>query len=106
MQRSSELVVSLAGSDPSEHMMELVFGSCEKEYEQTGGAGECARLGLCRPLGFVGARFSGVGGVHLEAGAGRPRCAPSSLAQQSGMVWCGCALQVPRAPAARPWGMR
>lgn len=36
MQRSSELVVALAGSDPSEHMMELVFGDFEREYTQTG----------------------------------------------------------------------
>ncbi len=36
MQRSSDLIVALCGNDPSEHMMELVFGDFEREYVQTG----------------------------------------------------------------------
>jgi len=36
MQRSSELTVALSGNDPSQHMMELVFGDFQREYAQTG----------------------------------------------------------------------
>lgn len=39
MRASAELVVALLGKDASEHFMELVFGTTNKEYGLTGAGG-------------------------------------------------------------------